>query len=354
MHRLALVGCGGMAKGHARRFSEVHDRMRLVAAVDPVLDRAQAVADIMGGGIRVTGDYRQVLDECDSVLLVLPHHLHHPIAKACLEAGKHVLLEKPMCNTEDQCLDLIATAERHGRILMIAYPMRYHPLLVRMKELIDAKTYGECFQLAIWTEQFTRYPEGHWATEAKKLGGGQLFSHGCHYIDLLLWFLGEPESGSHIGTNFGTPWMQREGSSNVVMKFRSGAMGYHFGTWGARGTRLRYAFHAHCTRGMLEIDRARGQLIVHRDPRTDAFDGENRDHEEFRDKGAREQVLLEADLSKHTELELGHFLDCIQTGRRPATDGHDSLQGLRVIWRLYDAEAKGRMADLRGLGLRRP
>jgi predicted dehydrogenase len=60
---------------------------------------------------------------------------------------------------------------------------------------------------------------------------------------------------------------------------------------------------------------------------------------------------MEADTGKHTENEMAHFLDCIESGRQPLTDGPGSLQGLRLIWRLYEAEQLGVMADLSGLGL---
>ncbi|HLV80269.1 MAG TPA: Gfo/Idh/MocA family oxidoreductase, partial [Chthonomonadaceae bacterium] len=254
------------------------------------------------------------------------------VGRDCLLAGKHVLMEKPLANTEPECLDLIQAAEQSGRILMTAYPMRYHPLVVRMKELVEAKTFGDIFQFSLWTEQLTRYPPDHWISSAARLGGGQLFSHGCHYIDLLLWFLGRPLEGTHLGTNCGTPWMEREGTSNVTIRFEGGRLGYHFGTWGARGTRLRYSFHAHCTEGMLEADIKAGMLIFHR--------------------AGEQSLLMETEqTSKYTDKELGHFLDCIETGAPPLTDGPGSLQGLRVIWRLYAAEQRKVVADLRGLGL---
>ena len=84
----------------------------------------------------------------------------------------------------------------------------------------------------------------HILMEKPMANSGQLFSHGCHFIDILLHFLGEPVSGVHVDTNFGTPWMEREGTSDVSLRFASGAVGYHGGTWGAMGTRLGYAFHA--------------------------------------------------------------------------------------------------------------
>ena len=342
--KLGVIGCGGMSGAHLRRFHQLQDRLELSAAVDIERDRAERVTEDFPG-IQVATDYRDILGDVDAVLLALPHHLHHPVARACLEAGKHVLLEKPMANSEEECLDLITASKKADRVLMIAYCMRFHPLVTRMKELLDEKTYGDVFQISIWTEQLTRYPSDHWASWATTLGGGQLFSHGCHYIDLLLWYLGNPIQGTHLGTNFGTDWMEREGTSNVTIKFEDGRLGYHFGTWGARGTRLKYSFHAHCTGGMLEADIANGKLFLHsgktRETAGESLDGRTGDGE----------LLIESDSSKHTENEMVHFLDCIETGRHPLTDGQGSLQGLRVIWRLYEAEKEGKVADLRGLGL---
>ncbi len=328
--RLGIIGCGGMSGTHVKRFGALQDRLEVAATVDVIEERARRAADLLGGA-KVATDYRDILDDVDAVLLVLPHHLHHDVGMACLQAGKHVLLEKPMANSEQECLDLIRTARESDRVLMIAYCMRFHPLVARMKELLDERAYGDVFQVSIWTEQHTEYEPGHWTREAAKLGGGQLFSHGCHYIDILLWYLGSPVCGTHVGTNYGTPWMEREGTSNVSIQFESGALGYHFGTWGAKGTRLGYSFHAHCTDGMIEADITHGRLLAH-----DA-DGEH--------------LIMEAEKGKHTENEMAHFLDCIETGAEPFTNAPDSLQGLRVIWRLYEAEEKGTLADLRGLGL---
>ena len=248
-----------------------------------------------------------------------------------------------MANSEQECLDMIAAAREHQRVLMVAYCMRFHPLLVRLKELLDNKAYGDVFQVSIWTEQLTRYAPDHWASSARTLGGGQLFSHGCHYIDLMLWFMGKPVRGTHFGTNFGTPWMEREGTSNVTMEFASGAMGYHMGTWGARGTRLSYSFHAHCTEGMLEVDIRKGLLILHsrealHDPNVIRTEG-------------NEAIIMEAPNAKPTEVEMAHFIECIRTGARPRTDGVESLEGLKVIWSLYDAEERSCLADLSGMGL---
>ncbi len=329
MIKIGLVGCGGIGNAHVSGLADLPGA-RMVATADIDISRAESAAKALGAD-KAVADYRELLADVDAVLLSLPHQLHHPIGMDCLAAGKHVLMEKPLANSERECLDLIEMSERTGLTLMVAYCMRYQPLLVRLKELLDAKTYGEVFQLSIWTEQHTQYPPDHWASSAATLGGGQLFSHGCHYIDLLLWYLGNPIEGTHIGTNFGTPWMEKEGTSNVSIKFENGALGYHFGTWGAKGTRLGYSFHAHCTEGMLEAAITQGKLILH----------QNRE----------ETILLTAEDAKSLRNETLHFIDCINTGAKPLTDAHSSLQGLRLIWRLYEAEQKKVVADLRGLGL---
>ena len=124
--RLALVGCGGMSRSHLRRFHVLSDRLELAAAVDVDAGKAAAVAEMVPG-VRTASDYREVLDDVDAVLLVLPHHEHHPVGLACLRAGKHVLLEKPMAIGETACLELIDASRAAGRVLMIAYCMRFHP-----------------------------------------------------------------------------------------------------------------------------------------------------------------------------------------------------------------------------------
>ena len=341
MINLALIGCGNMGNAHKQRLGSLANRMRVAVTVDVIAGRAENAKAMLGADLATT-DYREALPHVDAVLIALPHHLHHPIGMACIAAGKHVLMEKPLANTEAECVDLITAAEQRSVILMVAYIQRYHPLIIQMGDLIKAKTYGEAFHVSMWTEQFTRFAEeDSWGHKAATLGGGQLFSHGCHYIDLMLDWMGEPVEGTHIGTRFGTPWMEREGTSDVAIKFENGAVAYHGATWGARGTRLGYAFHAICTEGTLELDQHGGTLYLH----------QNNDLHTARAREPQVLASLEGGL-KHTDREMAHFLDCIERNQQPLTDGWHSLQSLRVIWRLYDAEQRGVVANLRGLGFK--
>lgn len=352
MIRLGMIGCGTMARSFLAGLRELEPRLKIAALCDIDPAKLAAAAPAAPDAVAVT-DYRQLLKSCDAVVIALPHDLHHSVAKACLEAGLHVLLEKPLANTEADCLDLIRVADATRRVLSVGYVMRHDPLWTRMGQYIREKTFGEVFQVSIWTEQFTDLSRGAWLGEAKRVGGGQLFSHGCHYIDLLLLWLGRPVEGTHVGTNRGTPWMEREGTSNVSLRFEGDVLGYHFGTWGARGSRLKYAVHAHCTDGLIELDHYASTITLHRDASGGDLPALKAEFARGATKQSPETTLLFHTFSseKPTNAEVLDLLDSIEHGKRPATTAREALQSLRVIWRLYDAEHRRTIADLRGLGL---
>jgi predicted dehydrogenase len=348
-----MIGCGVMAANHVRSLEPLRDRMRFTAFADLEIDRAKAAAEASGGALAVT-DYRQMLDEVDAVIVALPHDLHFPVGMLCLGRGKHVLMEKPLALTEKECRAFIAADRSPDPVLMLGYVMRHDPLWKEFGRLVRERVYGQAFHVSIWTEQYSDTSRGAWIGEARRLGGGQLFSHGCHYIDLLLHWMGKPVAGTHVGTNLCTPWMEREGTSNVSIKFASGATAYHFGTWGARGTKLGYAVHAHCEQGMLELDYAAGTITLHQDhtggdlPSLDAARIEAAKRGEslpdptaeviYRRKGKAEKAVVS---------QIAAFLDCIEFKRKPEITAAASLPSLQVIWKLYEAEDKGVVADLR-------
>ena len=337
-HKLILIGCGGMAKNHVSRFENLEDRLEVTAVVDIDTAKAQAVSDLLPNHPPVFADYHDALPLGDLVLQVLPHHLHAECTIECLNAGKHVLAEKPLANTREECLAMMEAAKRNNRVLMTAYCMRFHPIIREMRRLIKEKVYGECFQLSIWTEQLTIREDAAWLHDRKLLGGGQLFSHGCHYIDLMLWMMGKPVRGTHSSSNFCTPWMDREGTSNVCLEFENGALGYHFGTWGARGTRLGYSFMAHCEKGLIDFKLQENKLLLR---------GNISEHIPGTPEDCKEYVLLDMGVrtGKHTVEEMRHFLDCVESGKTPETSPEESLAGLEVIWELYKAEEEHRLAD---------
>ena len=340
--RLGFIGCGGMMRRHAEAISVLTDHLEITAVCDVVLEQAQSVAEVLNDPY-VTTDYTTMIPYVDAVLVALPHDLHYECGMFFAQNKKHILMEKPLCNTEEECLSLIETCEQEQVVLMCAYPVRYWPGILKLKELVDSGEYGKVIMMSVWTEQLTHRPGTHWCNTAR-LGGGQFFSHGCHYVDLLLWFLGKPIRGMHFGTRVGTPWLLKEGTSAAVIQFENGALGYHGATWGARGTRLGYDFQIQTEKGMLEYCKADGQVKLY---------NKNAEHDPGQVENSEYKVLFEDpnSHSKQTQHEILHFIDCIRTGKKPNTDPRSALQGLHVIWKMYDAEQHNVVADLRGLGI---
>ena len=337
--RLGLVGCGNMMKVHAKAVNACTEALEITAVCDVIRERAEEVAEVLGNPFVCT-DYRELVDQVDAVLIALPHDLHYECGMFFAEHKKHIMMEKPLCNSEEECLRLIDYCDEMGVVLMCAYPVRYWPGIVKLKELVDSGEFGKAFMMSVWTEQHTQRTKDHWINTAR-LGGGQFFSHGCHYVDLLLWFFGQPVSGSHTGTNYGTEWMLREGSSAMTMKFANGAIAYHGATWGARGTRLDYDFQVHTEKGLLDYDHHAGTITF--------FSKEAPHNPGEASKNVKEVIWNQGTGTKVTNNEIDHFVDCVLHGKTPMTSGRTALESLRVIWKMYDAEKRGTIADLRDI-----
>ena len=151
--RIGLVGCGNMMNVHAAAVNEVKD-VEVVAVCDIVPENAQKVAAVLNDPY-VTTDYTTMVDKIDAVMIALPHDLHYECGMFFAQKKKHVLMEKPLCNTEAECLRLIETCEENGVVLMCAYPVRYWQGIRKLKELVDSGDYGRIMQMSIWTEQLT-------------------------------------------------------------------------------------------------------------------------------------------------------------------------------------------------------
>jgi len=340
--KLGIIGCGSMMKNHVAGVQHL-ENVELTAFADVVLDRAKYLAEDWPGAY-VTTDYTTMVDHVDAVLVALPHDLHYSCGMFFARHKKHILMEKPLCNTEEECVRLIETCEQEGVVLMCGYPIRYWPAMHFLKEQVDSGKYGRIMQMSLWTEQLTKIDdETNWGASAR-LGGGQFFSHGCHYVDVLMWFLGNPVSGSHFGTTIGTPWLLREGTSTAIFRFENGALGYHGATWGARGTKLGWNLQIMMEEGLLEFDRYAAEIRFYNQNTAHDFEkAENRNYTVIWNDSGK--------MNKQTQYEVKHFAECIQTGKKPVTDGRTALKSLQVIWKMYDAEKHNVVADLSDIKL---
>ena len=194
--KVGIIGYGWVAgANHKNSYAQAKD-VEIVAVCDVLIDNATETAEDLekytGLKPKAFTNWRDMVDEIDAVMIALPHDLHYECGMFFAAHNKHILMEKPLCNTEEECLRLIEECEKRNLKLMCAYPWRYDPAMLKFKEFIDSGDYGEIIQFSAWTEQLTganvNYLDPlnrHWQLTAR-LGGGQLFSHGCHYVDLFL------------------------------------------------------------------------------------------------------------------------------------------------------------------------
>jgi myo-inositol 2-dehydrogenase/D-chiro-inositol 1-dehydrogenase len=192
--RFGLVGYGAWGRHHARAIRETPGA-ELIAICAPSEDtRAAAAADT---GCTVYDNYADLLGRTDVDVadIVVPNHLHEAIASAALDAGKHVLLEKPMATTVDACDGIIAAATRNGRVLLVGHEMRFSGMYARVRELIDAGRIGEPqYVLAdLWRRPY-RPGSGGWRLDRERVGNWTL-EEPVHFFDISCWYLsrsGEP------------------------------------------------------------------------------------------------------------------------------------------------------------------
>jgi predicted dehydrogenase len=141
--RIAMIGVGYWGPNLIRNFSDLDDA-QVVGCSDLSQDRLNKIAKRYPG-VTCTQNYEQLLadPDVDAVVVATPVSTHYPIAKAALEAGKHVMIEKPLADSSERALDLVETAERVGRILMVDHTFIYTSAVRKMRELIDSGELGD-------------------------------------------------------------------------------------------------------------------------------------------------------------------------------------------------------------------
>ena len=190
MMNVAIVGCGLIGQKRLRALGEHH---RLVAAADTVLERAQALVRQHPNAVATT-DWRAVVvrPDVDAVIVATTHNWLAPITLAAVEAGKHVLVEKPAARSPEELEPVIAAVERQGVCVQVGFNHRYHPAFREARQIFESGALGPLM--------FIRGCYGHggrlgyereWRADPEIAGGGELLDQGVHLIDLARWFLGD-------------------------------------------------------------------------------------------------------------------------------------------------------------------
>ena len=340
MVNIGLVGLGAITRAHLNAFVE-NELVGWVKAFDPSEEaRASAAAEF--GIIKETFDSIDPLLEDESISIIdicTPHYLHKPQAIAALQAGKHVILEKPMALSVEECDEMSAVAKETGKRIFVALCMRSFPAHIKAKELMDAGAIGRPFLGVInvyGNEMGRMHDPDSWKGDWAKAGGGVLFDTGYHAVYMLQHFFGQATA-----ITARTPRLLVEAEnkaddvSAVALDLPGPALGSIVCTYGATGDKWTEE------RRIVGTD---GSLFI----RDDAEDGAplmllRRD--------SAEPIKVATPLFTHPygiARTLDHFLDCIVNDKPETITVAEARAAVATCQAAYVSDKEARRVDIPG------
>jgi predicted dehydrogenase len=219
--RLGVVGCGAVARIHHLPAIATSSRVTVTALADPALERARDLARAHSVPTVVT-HHRALVGAVDAAIVAAPNTAHARIAIDLLEAGIHVLVEKPMALRAADCDEMIAAAERSGAVLAVGLDFRFFSSSRFVRELVAAGWLGAIRAFDLRQGLQSRWPSATPSLIGRGLsGGGVLVDFGVHMLDLLLWWLGDVDSVEYFDDAAGGV----EADCELHLKLVSGATG---------------------------------------------------------------------------------------------------------------------------------
>ena len=190
--RVGVIGAG-IGAIHLGAYAQLPE-VEIVALAGLDDDRVRRVAAEYNVP-RTYREYEHLLaaPDVDAVSICLPNVLHAPVSVAALQAGKHVLVEKPLARTPDEGRVMMAAAQEHGRILMVSFDKRYRGDVQWIKQYIDSGAVGRIYYAkAHWMRRSGIPRLGSWFVSKEQAGGGPLIDLGVHVLDIAMYLMGEP------------------------------------------------------------------------------------------------------------------------------------------------------------------
>jgi UDP-N-acetylglucosamine 3-dehydrogenase len=335
--KVAVIGCGSISKRrHIPEYAN-NPHVELVAFSDPVIERAQEYADTYGA--RAYSDYETLLKEekPDAVSVCTPNIFHAPAAIAAMNAGAHVLVEKPMAATEAEALAMIEAAKKNNVYLMVGHNQRLMPPHVKAKEILDSGRLGRV--LTFRTAFGHPGPEGwsidgreSWFFREKDAIMGAMGDLGVHKSDLIRYLLDDEvaDVSAFIGT------LHKEGTTvddnaTCVLRMKSGAIGTLTASWtyyrGEDNSTVIWCENGTMKIGTDPVD----QVIV-----------------ELRN-GNVERYEVGGISTNKRQLASGvidAFVDSIINKTPPSISGEEGLRSLKVILAAFESQASGKVISL--------
>ncbi|TDK60877.1 Gfo/Idh/MocA family oxidoreductase [Bacillus salipaludis] len=200
--RIGIVGTGGIAvTRHIPTFLQLSESTTIEGVYDVDHARAEQIASQFNS-FKVYPSYQELFDDVDVIVICTPNKFHAEIAIAALEAGKHVLCEKPMALTVTECQQMESAAKKSGKVLAVAYHYRFMKEALAAKNIIEAGEIGNPLVVRVQALRRRKVPGWGVFTNKELQGGGSLIDYGCHLLDLALWLMGDVEPIEVSGTTY--------------------------------------------------------------------------------------------------------------------------------------------------------
>lgn len=223
--KIALVGCGGIAKAHWHGIQAHVPELWVTAVVDADATRAADMAAETGGQPFASLEHALAEGDFDAVDIMLPHNLHEDAAILAFRAGKHVVLEKPMATTLDGCEQIMAAAMKAGTVFMVAEQSEYWPEAQKIRQLLKEGVIGKIITARAYFGGAVGSGWGAkpWRYDKTITGGGICIDGGAHWIRPLRMWLGEIDE---VVAVVGHPLAEMEGESlaHALFRFQSGVV----------------------------------------------------------------------------------------------------------------------------------
>lgn len=326
--RFGIVGCGLIGQKRAQAILALGHRV--VAVADPDRARAEALAARCPGAVAEAA-WRPLLSAgLDAAVIATPHDHLAGIALAAIEAGLHVLVEKPAAREAAELGPVIAAAERRRRVVKVGFNHRFHPAFLKARELVDAGALGPLLYVR------GRYGHGgrpgyeaEWRCRAEISGGGELIDQGSHLIDLARWFLGDfPEVFGMAPTYF---WpVAVEDNCFLGLRTAQGQVAWLHASW--TEWKNLFSFEIFGRDGKLQVDGLGGSYGVERLTFYRMLPG----------MGPPETTAWEYPFPDRSwELEVAEFAAAIAEGRAPVGDIRDAKANLDIVRAVYGTATPG-------------
>ena len=341
----AIVGAGVIAPFHARAISELPNA-RLVGFVDLRGERAAALGEAFA--VEHSTDIGELLAraDVDVVCVCVPSGTHAEVGVQAAEAGKHLVVEKPIDVTLEAADRLIAACRASGVKMTVISQHRYDRGVRRLRELLDSGRLGRPIlgdAVVKWYRTQEYYDSGGWRGTWELDGGGCLMNQGVHYVDLLQWMMGPVES---VSAHFATAAHEIEVEDLVVaaLRFRSGALGSLEAST-AVYPGLPERLEVTGTGGTVIVEAGSVKVCELKDEKgeTSPYGAKRIGTTEDDQSGAGDPAAISH--VGHRD-QISEFLRVIDTGDEPALSGEEGRKPLEIILAVYESARSGREVRL--------